>query len=104
MTDPEQEDLSPQLVDAPDWAIQAVRDIRRMSRGDFCSAGANCGECVRAVAPKHARQAPERVRYDTHAETRGGRGIEGMIIIIAHARHDQGPFSAEYSAHGGDKA
>jgi hypothetical protein len=86
----EQEDLPTELVDAPNWAIQAVRDLQGVSRSDLRGSGADRCKRVRTVTSKHAWQAPERLRDDTHAETRSCTGVEGMIVVIAHARHDQG--------------
>ena len=85
----EQEDLPPELVDAPNWTIQPVRDLQGVSRSDLPGFGTDRRKRVRTVTPEHAWQAPERVGDDTHAETRSCTGLEGMIVVIAHARHDQ---------------
>jgi hypothetical protein len=86
----EQENLPAQLVDAPNWTIQAVRGLQGVSRSDLPGSGTARRKRVRTVTPEHAWQAPERVGDDTHAETRSCTGVEGMIVVIAHARHDQG--------------
>jgi hypothetical protein len=84
----EQQDLPAELVDAPNWTIQAVRDLQGVSRGDLRGSGTDRRKRVRTVTPEHAWQTPERVGYDTHAETRSCTRVEGMIVVIAHARHD----------------
>jgi hypothetical protein len=89
VTNPEQEDLPVELIDAPDRTIQAVGDVRGMSGCNFPSLGTRCGEGVRTVTPENAGQAPERVRYDTHAQAWSPRRIEWMIVIVTHAGHDQ---------------
>ena len=85
----EQEDLPSELVDAPNRTIGAVRDLQGVGRGDLRGSGTDCRKRVRTVTPEHAWQAPERVGDDTHAETRSCTRVEGMIVVIAHARHDQ---------------
>jgi hypothetical protein len=89
VTDPEQQNLPIHLIDSPDRAIQAVGNIRRMSRCNVSCFGADRCEGVGAVAPENAWQPPERIGNDTHAATGRCFNIEWMIVVVAHARHDQ---------------
>jgi hypothetical protein len=90
VTHPEQKNLAAHLVDTPDGTVQAMGNIQRVSRCDFLGPRAGGRKRMWAFTPENSRQAPERVGNNAHAEARRGMGLERMIIVIAHARHNQG--------------
>ena len=85
----QKKDLPAHVANPTNWTIQAVRGIHGMSRGYLRGSRTDRSKRVRAVTPEHAGQPPERVGDHTHAETRCRMLIEGVIVVIAHARHDQ---------------
>ena len=59
-----------------------------MRRCDFVSVRADSRESMGAVAATHARHAPERVRDDSHAGAGRTLRIERLLVVVAHAGHD----------------
>ena len=50
---------------------------------------ASRGEGVRAVAAQYARQLPEGLGDDAHADARSGARVKRMVIVGGHAGHHQ---------------
>jgi hypothetical protein len=85
----QQQHLSIELIDATGRAVQAMRYVHRMSRRDFGGSRTDCRESMRAVAAEDARQLPEGIGDHAHPEASCLSRIEGMIVVVAHARHGQ---------------
>ena len=66
-----------------------MRDIHRVRGGDTGSLRASRGEGVRAVAAQYARQLPEGLGDDAHADARSGARVKRMVIVGGHAGHHQ---------------
>jgi len=72
------------------WTVvSASGHVRRMNRSNLGGSGADRRESVWAVAPENTGHSPKGIRHQTHP--RAGRlfGVEGMIVVVAHAGHDQ---------------
>jgi hypothetical protein len=89
VSDPEQEDLSVEGIDAANGTVQAMGDVHGMSRGDLRRLGADGRERMGAVAAEDSRHSPEGIRHHAHPEARSLLRIEDVIVIVRHAGHDQ---------------
>jgi hypothetical protein len=89
VSDPEQEDLPVEVIDAANGTVQAMGDVHGMRRGDLRRLGADGGERMRAVAAKDPRHSPEGIRHHAHPEARSLLRVEDVIVIVRHAGHDQ---------------
>jgi hypothetical protein len=63
--------------------------IKRMLRRDVGGLWSEGRERMGTVAAKNPREPPEGVRNHAHPQTRCSFRIEGMIVIVGHAWHDQ---------------
>jgi hypothetical protein len=72
-----------------DRSFQTVWHIQRVWFGYPRRVWAACGEGVRAVTAQHLRQLPEGIGDHPQVVARCCARIEGLVILISHARHHQ---------------
>ena len=104
VADAEQQYLTVELVHAADRTVRAVRYVCRMRAYDAGSRRAARRKGVRAVAAQDAREAPESIGDHTHSAAGRDARIERVIVVVAHARHDQRAFGTQRRFECGDQS
>ena len=86
----EQQHLAVELVHASGRAIEAVRHVHGMRQSDARGLRAERGERMGTVAAQDARHPPEAVGERPHGATGHAAAIERRVVVVGHARHDEG--------------
>src|SRR5215471_15095485 len=80
--------MSMEFIDEADRAVQTVRRIHQVRRGDLGGPRAARRKSMWAVAAEDARESPESVGDQAHSAAVRLSRIEGTVVV-AHARHAQ---------------
>ena len=100
----EQQYLPVKRIDATGGTLQAVRHVQRMRRRHVSGSRARRRKGMRIVAAENAGEPPEGIRHDAHSNAGRRRGIERMLVVVAHAGHDERPVGPEHGLERGDEA
>jgi hypothetical protein len=103
VTHTQQQNLAIELIDATYRAVQSVRDVQRMLRSDVGGFRSDSGEGMGTVAAEDARKPPKGLGHDSHPKAGRFPGVEGMIVVVGHARHNQSASGSHRSLESGDQ-
>jgi len=105
MSDTQEKNLTIELVDPADRALETVRWERKWIRRNGRGSRAECGECERMRAPAGARHAPEGIGNHSKARSSARRlRVEHAAIVVAPRGHDQRTAPADHVAQRFDHA
>ena len=81
-----------------------MRDVDGVGLRNAPRKRAGRGEGVRTVAAQHSRHPPERVGEHADGAARAAAAVERRVVVVGHARHDEGPAIAHGVEKGFDEA